>query len=64
MKTLSLVAISAGAVFLTLGMLARNPGQIAISNTAIVSGTLIIMFVAALWVIIFFKDRSASGSDK
>lgn len=64
MKGLSLVAIVAGAVFLFLGIFARNPGQIAISNTAIVSGTLIIIFVAVMWAILFFKERNESGSDK
>ena len=60
MKKLALIGIAGGTGLVLLGVIARSPGQAAISNAVIAAGILIILFVVVLSVILRFKGPSGS----
>jgi hypothetical protein len=63
MKKIAAIAIAVGAGLVVFGIVARSPGQIAISSAVIAAGVLIILFVLVLTAILFFKGR-AGGTDR
>ena len=64
MKKIALIAVAAGVALILVGMLARSPGQIAISTAVIATGVFIILFVAVLTAVLYFKAPNGSGSEK
>jgi ABC-type transport system involved in multi-copper enzyme maturation permease subunit len=56
------VGIAFGSAFILLGVFARNPGQIAISNAIIATGTAIVLAAIVLSVLILVKNKRENGS--
>lgn len=57
MKPLSLIALFIAAMMLIMGVASRSDSGRILSNAAIVVALFIIVFVAAVWIAVFLKNR-------